>query len=188
MCIRFKVLAAAVAVALVAMPVTAVAQNYRAKADGYQVVSSQSTLGSATFQATVDRANKTITYTLKYKDLQGDIIQSHIHFNRPGFNGGIILFLCTNGTPPPGTHPPLCDHPREGTVSFTAPGADVVHIPFGNQFPAGGATGGDQGFTPGDFDGLVRALDAGAGYIVVHTAFAPSGELRGQIGRDERER
>lgn len=184
--IRLKVLAAALAATLVAMPV-AMAQKYHTRADGYQVVSSQNTPGSATFNATVDRVNKTITYTLKFKDLAGTIIQSHIHFNRPGMNGGIILFLCTNGKAPTAATPSCGGSITAGTVTATESAADVVHIPFGNQFPAAGVTGSDQGITPGDFDALVNALNAGAGYIVVHTTAVPNGELRGQIARGEQE-
>ncbi len=42
---------------------------------------------------------------------------------------------------------------------------------------------GTQGISPGDFDDVVRAMDAGATYVVVHTKAQPTGELRGQIPR-----
>jgi hypothetical protein len=176
-----KFLAAALVVAVVALPVAVAAQAIHARCDGYQVVSSQSSKGTATFSAKVDRVAKTIEYELNYNNLEGDIIQSHIHFSRPGSNGGIVLFLCTNAgnTPASATPAPLCPGTREGTVTGTLHAGDVVYIPFGNQFPPPPA--GTQGISPGDFDSVVRALDAGATYIVVHTKAQPSGELRGQI-------
>lgn len=191
---RLKSLAAGVAAALLAMPVAAMAQEIHAKCDGYQVVSSQSTRGSAIFRAKVDRDSKgpKITFELTYKDLEGDIIQSHIHFSRPGSNGGIVTFLCTNAKLPNGdsndpsrpTNPILCPGTREGTVTGTIQPENIVYIPFGNQFPP--PPNGTQLIEPGEFDEVVRAIDAGATYVVVHTKAQPTGELRGQIpGRPE---
>ena len=167
-------------VAIIALPIATAAQVIHAHCDGYQVVSSQSSGGTATFRARVDRVSKTIEYQLNYKNLEGDIIQSHIHFSRPGSNGGIVLFLCTNAgnTPASATPAPLCPGTREGTVTGTLHAGDVVYIPFGNQFPP---PPGTQGISPGDFDNVARAIDAGATYVVVHTQAAPTGELRGQI-------
>lgn len=174
-------LAAGMILGVAAMPVAPAVQEIHAHCDGYQVVSSQSSNGSAIFRAKVDRVNKTIEYELNYTNLNGDIIQSHIHFSRPGSNGGIVLFLCTNAgnTPASATPAPLCPGPREGTVTGTLHAGDVVYIPFGNQFPPPPA--GTQGISPGDFDDVVRAIDAGATYVVVHTKAVPTGELRGQI-------
>jgi hypothetical protein len=179
-----KFLAAAMAVAGAAFPVAAAVQEIHAHCDGYQVVSSQSTGGSAIFRAKVDRVAKTIEYELSYSNLEGDIIQSHIHFSRPGSNGGIVLFLCTNAgnTPASATPAPLCPGTRDGTVTGTLHAGDVVYLPFGNQFPP--PPNGTQGISPGDFDAVVRAIDAGATYVVVHTKSVPTGELRGQIPHD----
>lgn len=181
-----KFLAAGVVVGVGSLPIVTLAQTIHARCDGYQVVSSQSSTGTATFRARVDRVNKTIQYTLSYSNLEGDIIQSHIHFSRPGSNGGIVLFLCTNAgnTPASATPAPLCSGTREGTVTGTLQATDVVYLPFGNQFPP--PPSGTQGISPGDFDDVVRAIDAGATYVVVHTKAQPSGELRGQIpGRND---
>ncbi len=185
-----KFLTASLAVIVVsALPVATPAQEVHAKCDGYQVVSSQSSHGTATFRAKVDRVNQTIQYELTYSNLEGDIIQSHIHFSRPGSNGGIVLFLCTNAgnTPASATPAPLCPGTREGTVTGTLHAGDVVYIPFGNQFPP--PPNGSQNISPGDFDAVARAIDAGAAYVVVHTQEAPTGELRGQIPQhDDHER
>src|SRR5580765_387790 len=181
-----KFLAAGLVVAVAALPVAVAAQAIHANCDGYQVVSSQSSHGTATFRAKVDRVNKTIEYELNYNNLEGDIIQSHIHFSRPGSNGGIVLFLCTNAgnTPPSATPAPLCPGTREAPAPRTLQASDVVYIPFGNQFPPPPA--GTQGISPGDFEDVARAIDAGATYVVVHTKAQPTGELSGQIpGRDD---
>ncbi len=180
-----KLLAAGVAIAVSALPAVSAGQRIHADCDGYQVVSSQSSHGTATFRARVDRVNQTIEYQLDYRNLEGDILQSHIHFSRPGSNGGIVLFLCTNlgNTPPSATPAPLCLGTREGTVTGVLHAGDVVYIPFGNQFPP--PPNGSQNIAPGDFDAVVRAIDAGAAYVVVHTQEAPTGELRGQIPQRE---
>ena len=168
-----------------AWSIAASAQEIHAHADGFQVVSSQSTTGTATFRAKVDRVSKTIEYELSYHNLEGDVIQSHVHFSRPGSNGGIVLFLCTNAgnTPASATPAPTCPGPRDGTVTGTLHASDVVYLPFGNQFPP--PPNGTQGISPGDFDKVVRAIDAGAAYIVVHTKAQPTGELRGQISHHD---
>ncbi len=177
-----RLLVAAMLAGVIAFAAAA-AQEIHADCDGYQAVSSQSTTGTATFRAKVDRVNKTIQYELNYRNLEGDILQSHIHFSRPGSNGGIVLFLCTNlgNTPASAAPAPLCPGTRDGTVTGTLHAADVVYLPFGNQFPA--PPGGTQGISPGDFDDVVRAIDAGATYVVVHSKAQPTGELRGQIPR-----
>ncbi|MGZ4960783.1 MAG: CHRD domain-containing protein [Methylomonas sp.] len=183
---------------LLSMPAIA-ADDISAQLDGYHVVSSQSTAGTAQFNATIDRAKKMIEYTLSYKDLEGDILQSHIHFGLPGTNGGIVSFLCTNLTPSndpsrPRNQAIACPGTREGTVTGTILPNNVVYVPFGlpgvggnpgvGQFPFDKTAGttSQQLIEPGEFDELVKAIDAGATYIVVHTKAQPTGELRGNVG------
>lgn len=176
-------MALAMALGVVAACSSAKAQTIQAKLDGYQVVSTQSTLGTGSFRAKVDRENKTIEYELSYQNLEGNVLQSHIHFGRPGTNGGIVLFLCTNlgNTPASATPAPLCPGPHEGTVTGILRASDVVFLPFQGVLPQ------QQLIEPGEFDEVVRAIDAGAAYVVVHTSAQPPGELRGNIGgRGER--
>ena len=172
---RIFVLTAATSIGV---PVAGMSQTIRAKLDGYQVVSTQSTLGSGTFVTKVDRDNKTIEYQLSYQKLEGNVLQSHIHFGRPGTNGGIVLFLCTNlgNTPASATPAPACPGPKEGSVSGLLHASDVVFLPFQGVLPP------TQLIEPGEFDEVVRAIDAGAAYVVVHTTAQPPGELRGNIG------
>jgi hypothetical protein len=146
-------------------------------ADGYQVVPTQNSGGTATFRAKIDRKAQVIQYQLSWQNLEGDILQSHIHFGRPATNGDIVLYLCTNlaNTPASATAAPTCDGPRAGTVSGTLRAGDIVAQAFGGITPA-------QQLLPfHNFGELADAIDAGAAYVVVHTTAQPSGELRGQI-------
>jgi hypothetical protein len=132
-----------------------------------------STLGNGSFEATIDDAAGEIHYTLSYADLEGSVLQSHIHFGHRDVNGGISPFLCTNlGNGPVGT--PLCPT-SPATVSGTIDASDVT---------AGAAA---QGIAAGQFDELVRAIRAGKTYVNVHSSIWPSGEIRGQIN-DENQR
>jgi hypothetical protein len=120
-----------------------------------------------------------ITYTLSYSGLEGDIRQAHIHFAQRGVNGGIVVFLCqTTFNPDPTGHAPTC--PQSGTVTGTLTAANMT----------GGALA--QGIAPGEFGELVRAIRAGVTYANVHSAgtgvptnFA-AGEIRGQIGKHDK--
>jgi hypothetical protein len=181
--VRF--LAVVVVIGLLGTPVVGKAETIRANPDGYQVVPTQNSPGTATFRAKVDRAAQTIEYTLSWQNLKGDILQSHIHFGRRATNGDIVVFLCTNlnNTPASATPAPLCDGPRDGTVTRVVNAGDIVALPFAGITPA-------QQLLPFEnFEALADAIDAGATYVVVHTKAQPSGELRGQIpgeGRGKR--
>jgi CHRD domain len=143
----------------------------RAELDGYQEISapatppgqaasSVSTLGNGTFKAKI-RSNE-IQFKLSYEDLEGgNVLFAHIHFAQRAVNGGISAFLCGGGS-----KPDPC--PPEGTVTGTITPADVIG-------PAA------QGIAPGQFDELVRAIEAGATYANVHTQAWPGGEIRGQL-------
>ena len=156
------------------------AETIVVKLDGYQVVSTQNSTGQGRFQAKIDRANQYIEYNLAYKNLKGDILQSHIHFGRPGTNGGIVTFLCTNlGNDPAASPAPNCPGPNEGEVTGIIEAEDIKYLSFPNVFPA------TQLFDENDFDALVNAIDAGAAYVVIHTTAQPPGELRGNVKQDD---
>jgi CHRD domain-containing protein len=156
---------------------TGTADTIGTKADGYQVVPTQNSGGAAAFRAKIDRDAQVIRYELSWQNLEGDIIQSHIHFGRSATNGDIVLFLCTNinNTPASATPAPTCVGPRAGSVSGVLQAGDIVAVPFGGIQP------GQQLLPFESFQELADAIDAGAAYVVVHTAKQPSGELRGQI-------
>jgi hypothetical protein len=131
---------------------------------GYQEVAGPgtiSTVGSGTFEASLNGAGDEISYTLTYGDLEGGaVMQAHIHFGARGFSGGVIAFLC-------GGPKPACPA-SPATVTGTITTADIIG-------PAG------QGIEAGSFDEAVRAIRAGAVYANVHTTRWPAGEIRGQV-------
>lgn len=133
---------------------------------GYEEVPAVSTTGTARFTAKVIPHAPEIDYQLSYRDLQGDILQSHIHFGQMGVNGGISVFLCTNlGNGPAGTQP--CPPPPATITGVITP--DNVIGPTG------------QGIAPGEFAELLQAMQNGKTYVNVHSSVWPGGEIRSQI-------
>jgi CHRD domain len=139
---------------------------------GYQEVPSVSSAGSATFTADVAPDGQSIGWQLSYGGLESTVTQSHIHFGQRSVNGGISVFLCTNlGNGPAGTQP--C--PASGTISGTITPADVSP-PI-----AATAAARAQGLNTGEWDELLRAIDAGKTYANIHTVDRPGGEIRAQL-------
>jgi CHRD domain len=135
---------------------------------GYEEVPAISTTGNGEFQARIDRRNERILYRLSYEDLEGDVLQAHIHFGQRAVNGAVVAFLCSNlMNPPAGT--PACPGPREGTVEGVIERDDVQGTP--------------QGIAAGEFEELVDAMRAGVTYANVHSSLWPGGEIRGQLDR-----
>jgi hypothetical protein len=143
---------------------------------GYEEVPAVSSTGSGEFRARI--RDTAIEYRLTYRDLEGDVLQAHIHLGQERVNGGISAFLCSNlleppaGPPPPGT--PACPGPRAGTVSGSIEAADVIG-------PAG------QGIAPGEYAELLQAIRAGVTYANVHSSKHPGGEIRAQLDRGHRD-
>ena len=138
---------------------------------GFEEPPSVSSTGRGTFRGLISEDGTALTYTISYEDLEGDVLQSHIHLGQRGVNGGIAVFLCSNlGNGPEGT--PACPGPREGTVSRTVTGADIVG-------PSG------QGLTAGEFAELLRAIDKNVTYANVHSSKHTGGEIRGQIESED---
>jgi hypothetical protein len=135
---------------------------------GFKEVPAVSTTGSAEFRAEIDKHDNAIDWELRYKDLEGEVQQAHIHFAQRGVNGAIVVFLCTNlGNGPAGTQ--VCP-PSPATLTGKIVAADMVNTAAG------------QGIAAGEFDELLRAIRAGKTYVNVHSAIWPGGEIRGQIG------
>jgi len=142
----------------------------KAKLKGFEEIPTLSTPGTGEFRGKISGDEESVEFELSYEDLESEVTQAHIHLGARAFNGGIMVFLCSNlPGPPPGTQ--ACPVPS-GTVrgSFTAD--DVIG-------PAG------QGISPGEFEEAIRALRAGATYANVHTTTRPGGEIRGQIKEDD---
>ena len=139
----------------------------RARLIGYEEVPAVSTTGNADFRAELSPYGNAVNWELTYRNLEGNITQSHIHFGQRGVNGGIVVFLCSNlGNGPAGTQP--CPAPP-ATIRGTFTAADVV----------GGASA--QGIAPGEYEEVLRAVRAGATYVNIHSNIWPGGEIRSQI-------
>jgi len=147
--------------------------TFPATLSGYnETPSTLNSPGSGEFLAKISKDESTIAYTLTYRDLPSNVLQAHIHFGRPGLTGGIVLFLCTNLTPPLDVPlPPTCPL-TAGTVSGTLTAANVRVQP--GQGIAAAAAG---------FAAIIEALRNGAAYANVHTTQFPSGEIRGPLGK-----
>jgi hypothetical protein len=138
-----------------------------------------STTGTGTFRAQISRDGEEIAYTLSFKDLEGDVRQSHIHIGPEDTNGPIVLWLCqTAANPAPaGTNPPQCadiNIPasfRENTVSGVLTVTDII--------PQAG-----NGIAAGEFGEVIRLIRAGKTYVNVHSAKFPPGEIRSQLDHD----
>src|SRR4029079_19699238 len=122
-------------------------------------------------EAAVNRAGDTLHYKLHYRNLEGTVLQSHIHFGQEGVNGGIAVFLCSNlgnGTP---RTPPCPPPPATVEGDLTAQDVRAAVAPGGT----------DQGIGAEQFDEFIRALRAGVTYANVHSSKWPGGEIRGQF-------
>jgi CHRD domain len=126
-----------------------------------------STTGHGTFDIQIDENAQTISWELSYADLEGSVLQAHIHFGSVSQTGGISLFLCTNlGNGPAGTQ--ACPA-APATISGTLRPGDVIG-------PAA------AGISAGQFDEVLAAIRAGFTYVNVHSDKYPGGEIRAQLG------
>jgi hypothetical protein len=146
-------------------------RTLRASLKGFEESPSVSSTGRGSFRATISEDGTSLTYTLSYEELEGDVLQAHIHLGQKGVSGGIAVFLCSNlGNGPEGTPP--CPGPRAGTVTGTVTGTQIV-----------GPTG--QGLAPGEFAELLRAIDKKVTYANVHSVKHTGGEIRGQVDDED---
>lgn len=110
----------------------------------------------------------TIQYDVRYRNLESDITQAHIHLGASGTNGGVLAFLCTNlGNGPAGTA--ACP-PSPGRLIGVIDAVDVIGP-------------GGQGVAPGQIEELQRAVRGGVAYVNIHTTGFPAGEIRGDTHR-----
>lgn len=178
---RMQVLVVSVALATGAVATTAFADSggrtFATKLIGYnETPLTINSIGRGDFTATVSKDGTSIQYRLSYSGLSA-ITQAHIHFGAPAITGQIVLFLCTNLTPPPSGVPlPQVCPPAPATITGTLTAADVIAR------PTQGIDGSAAGLTE-----MIKAMRAGAAYANVHTATFPTGEIRGAIrpGDDE---
>ncbi len=148
-------------------------RDFATDLNGFEEVPSVSTTGGGQVEAAVNRSGDTLHYKLHYRNLEGTVQQSHIHFGQEGVNGGIVVFLCSNlgnGTP----RTPACP-PPPATVEGDLTKADVS-----TALPASQAAI-NQGIESEQFDEFIRAMRAGVTYANVHSTKWPGGEIRGQF-------
>ena len=137
--------------------------------NGYEENLDVSTAATGSFAARLSDDGSSIHYRLSYSGLEGTVQQSHVHFGKPGINGGISFFLCgtTGFQPPAGTPaPPTC--PQSGTVEGDITAANVIG-------PVG------QGIEVGNLAEILAAMRAGHAYANVHSTKWPGGEIRAQL-------
>jgi len=172
--VALRVITVAGVIALLGLGSYAIAgsgsKNFRGDPlNGYEENPDISTVATGSFTARLSEDGKSIHYKLSYSGLEGAVQQSHVHFGKPGVNGGISFFLCgtTAFQPPAGTPaPPTC--PQAGTVEDDITAADVI-----------GPT--PQGIEVGNLGEILAAMRAGHAYANVHSSKWPGGEIRAQL-------
>ena len=164
------VLAGLFAVVLTGTGPVVAADSFGARLRGFEEVPAVSTSGQGFFFATANDAETELDFTLVYFSIEGNVTQAHIHFGQTSVNGGIVLFLCTNLTPPGGVPAPQAcpNNPAGNVVTGKLTAANVI-------------TQAGQGIGAGQFAEVIHAIKAGVAYANVHTDVFPSGEVRGQI-------
>jgi hypothetical protein len=138
---------------------------------------------TGTLKLDLDEKAGKATWTLTYSNvgttppLTGTVTQAHIHFGKARDSGGIMVFFCTNLTPPVGAPTPAkcplnSTDPAGLTGTFMKD--DVVAI-------AG------QNVNAMDFDALADALNSNTAYANIHTTALPAGEIRGQVHKGDKD-
>jgi hypothetical protein len=170
--VKFLKVAAVVGTMFAAAGPVMAADSFWARMRGSEEVPVIVSTGQGVLIGTLNDAETQLDYQLFYTGLGSNATQSHIHIGQTSVTGAIVLFFCTNLTPPPGVPaPPACPNGagfQSVTGSLTA--ANVV-------------TQAAQGVAAGAFADVVKALKAGNAYANLHTVTFPGGEIRGQLTR-----
>jgi hypothetical protein len=147
------------------------ARNFRASPlTGFEENPDLSTTGRGSWSARLSSNGTTLSYTLRFSNLEGNVTQSHIHFGKRAVNAGIVIWLCQTSTNmAPTADIPTCPAPG-GTISGQVTAEDVLA-------PANPP----QGIEPGAFNEVIAAMRAGHAYVNVHSSKFPGGEIRAQI-------
>jgi hypothetical protein len=167
--IRLVAMFTVVALLMLVVPAAAQNETVKTRLTGYQETPlTISSPASGEFSAKIH--GLAIDYELSYEGLSAPITQAHIHFGRPAITGGIVLFLCTNLTPPAGVPTPQACPAPPATITGTLTSADVIAV------PGQGIDSGAAGFAE-----ILDAIRAGAAYVNVHTTAHLPGEIRGGL-------
>ena len=132
----------------------------RARAVGANEVPPIFTAATANFKATI-HSDGSINFTLDFKNLSANLTASHIHFAQKNVQGAVMIPLCGGGQP-------ACPAATSGIITGTIAPANVVAIP-------------GQGIVAGHLADALRVIGNGEGYVNLHNASFPSGEIRGQV-------
>ena len=132
---------------------------------GFQEVPPVASPGAGTFLATISPDHTTISYSLRFNGLNAPAVMSHLHFGFPREAGGIMVWLCGPISSPARQ---TCPNATSGTIEGTLTAADVVGPVV-------------QGIQPGQWDRVLRVIQAGGAYCNIHTTQSPAGEIHGQV-------
>jgi hypothetical protein len=163
------IVAGIASLAALAAPAQA-AETHKAKLmEGVQETPAVITGAEGSFKMDIPKGDGSFNFELTYEGLEnGTVTQAHIHVGQANVMGGIVVFLCTNLTPPAGVPvPPPCP-PPPAKVTGTRTAADVLPQTA-------------QGVSAGELSAVLTAVREGVAYANVHTTGSPSGEIRGQI-------
>jgi hypothetical protein len=142
-----------------------------------------STTGTGTFLARINNDETELDYELTFQELEGNVLQAHIHIGHPQNTGGVVLWLCGSAAFPGPPDTPACnsDDPmnlRAGKVRGTLTAANVQNL------PANGIVGATA-MTPGEWEEVLALIRAGKTYVNVHSEKFGPGEIRSQIDRHD---
>jgi hypothetical protein len=141
----------------------------QAQLTGAQEVPPVSTAATGTVDLTVNDDRTQINYRVQtVPPFTSDVRVAHIHIGHPGVNGPVVLFFCSNTTPPgtpAGVPVPQACPVAGGTITGTLTAADLIPRP---------EVGVDT------FADAVGQILNGNSYSNVHTVLFPGGEIRGQ--------
>jgi hypothetical protein len=168
------------AVAVLTVATTALAfteegnRRFRELLNGYkEAVNPVSTTGTGTFHATISNDETEINYELTFANLEGDVLQAHIHIGHPQNAGGIVLWLCGSEANPGPVGTPRCNQNdptdnRNGQVSGTLTVANVLAVAA-------------NGIAAGEWEEVLGLIRAGRTYANVHSVKFGGGEIRSQL-------
>src|SRR6266487_5100033 len=115
--LRRKSILAAVALTVLAAPITSTARDdrddrddvttYRARLTGFGEVPPKLADGQGRFTGTLSADGASISWTLTWTDLTGPAQAAHIHFGQPQNTGSVVVFLDRKSTRLNSSHPSI---------------------------------------------------------------------------------
>src|SRR5258708_21352005 len=136
--LRRKSVLAAVALMVLAAPITSTARDdrddvttYRARLTGFGEVPPKLVDGQGKFAGTLSADGASISWTLTWTELTGPAAAAHIHFGQPQNTGSVVVFFCGGGG-----RPACPDRPgHSGSVSRPGAPAHNLALPPPNAPP-----------------------------------------------------